>query len=170
MTELKKCPFCGGNGRLSFKDYRFGGQNFRGEKKISYRIQVICSKCHSRGKPVVTEMLINPNPYRTSFYLAHTKSRHFCSLMNNDIVAKEDKTFEPYVNDAIEAWNRRAEEQKTQKHGRWDADSDGYWNGELVYDHWFCSECGWDDGVSLEERPNYKFCPNCGARMDEVSE
>lgn len=52
------------------------------------------------------------------------------------------------------------------RHGRWDGDADGYYNGELVYDHWFCSECDWDDGGSLEEKPNYNYCPNCDAKME----
>ena len=55
-------------------------------------------------------------------------------------------------------------------HAKWDAEADGYSDGELVYDHWFCSECGWDDGGSLEEEPNFAFCPHCGAKMDEGAE
>lgn len=31
--EIKKCPFCGGNAKVSFKDYKFGGQNYRGDKE-----------------------------------------------------------------------------------------------------------------------------------------
>lgn len=53
------------------------------------------------------------------------------------------------------------------RHGHWDADADGYADGELVYDHWYCSECGWDDNGFLEEKPNYKYCPNCGAKMED---
>ena len=30
---------------------------------------------------------------------------------------------------------------------------------------WKCSECGFDDGFV-----GYNFCPNCGARMDGVSD
>lgn len=53
-------------------------------------------------------------------------------------------------------------------HGHWDADADGYADGEPVYDHWFCSECGWDDNGFLEEKPNYKYCPRCGSKMDNA--
>ena len=50
-------------------------------------------------------------------------------------------------------------------HGRWDGTANGYWDGELVYDIWNCSECGFDaDGA--DEKPDWKYCPNCGARMD----
>ena len=58
-------------------------------------------------------------------------------------------------------------EAEPVRHGHWDADADGYADGEFVYDHWFCSECGWDDSGFLEEKPNYKYCPYCGARMED---
>ena len=63
-----------------------------------------------------------------------------------------------------------AEKQPTAEvepvvHGQWEGTADGYAGGELVYDMWSCSECGFDaDGA--EEKPEWKFCPNCGARMD----
>ena len=53
--------------------------------------------------------------------------------------------------------------------GQWEGSADGYANGVLVYDMWRCSECGFDaDGA--EEKPEWKFCPNCGARMDKENE
>ena len=49
--------------------------------------------------------------------------------------------------------------------GTWEGTADGYANGELVYDTWACSECGYtvdtDDPDDLT-----KFCPNCGAKME----
>lgn len=53
-----------------------------------------------------------------------------------------------------------------RKRGNWNGEADGYADGELVYDVWYCSECnhciddGTDDPTML---PN--FCPNCGADM-----
>lgn len=50
--------------------------------------------------------------------------------------------------------------------GEWLGEGDGYADGEIVYDVWYCSECdhciddGTDDPALL---PN--FCPNCGADM-----
>ena len=50
--------------------------------------------------------------------------------------------------------------------GEWIGEGDGYADGEIVYDVWYCPECnhciddGTDDPVLL---PN--FCPNCGADM-----
>lgn len=55
------------------------------------------------------------------------------------------------------------------RHGRWEGTADGYADGELVYDMWACSECGFDaDGA--EEKPEWKYCPNCGAQMDGGAE
>lgn len=55
------------------------------------------------------------------------------------------------------------------RHGRWEGTADGYADGELVYDMWACSECGFDaDGA--EEKPEWKYCPNCGAKMDGGAE
>ena len=49
--------------------------------------------------------------------------------------------------------------------GTWEGMADGYADGELVYDTWTCSECGYtvdtDDPDDLT-----KFCPNCGAKME----
>lgn len=54
------------------------------------------------------------------------------------------------------------------KHGRWVGSADGYADGELVYDMWECSECGYDaDGA--DEKPDWNYCPNCGAKMDGES-
>ena len=100
MAELKPCPFCGGAGKVSFKDHRFGGQNWRGDKKLSYRVQVICNKCKSRGRPVITDMHINPNPYISKWGNNYHASATKCQEQTN--------LFEPYVEKAIEAWNRRA--------------------------------------------------------------
>lgn len=53
--------------------------------------------------------------------------------------------------------------------GVWYGDEyDGYADGCPVYDTFLCSRCGYvvaDDGRTL---PGY--CPNCGAKMDTVSE
>lgn len=50
-------------------------------------------------------------------------------------------------------------------HGQWVGTADGYADGELVYDIWECSECGYDaDGA--DEKPDWNYCPVCGAKMD----
>ena len=53
-------------------------------------------------------------------------------------------------------------------HGQWDGEGDGYADGEIVIDVWYCSKCGYciDDGTDDPNiLPNY--CPNCGALMDK---
>lgn len=52
-------------------------------------------------------------------------------------------------------------------HGQWQGEGDGYADGGLVYDVWYCSECGCciDDGTDDAEMLP-KYCPNCGAKMD----
>ena len=56
-------------------------------------------------------------------------------------------------------------EAEPVKHGQWVGTADGYADGELVYDMWECSECGYDaDGA--DEKPNWNYCPHCGAKMD----
>jgi len=53
-------------------------------------------------------------------------------------------------------------------HGEWYGEADGYADGELVFDIWSCPICGkrFDE---WEEKPDWNFCPNCGARMDGES-
>ena len=96
LVILKPCPFCGGKARISYHDEKFGGQNYNGDKRIKYRVQVICNKCHSRGKPIVTDWLINPNPYTFRGYIVpNTRSE------------EQANVFRPYINKAAEAWNNR---------------------------------------------------------------
>ena len=57
----KQCPFCGGNGDLSIRQGKFFGFNGFGDKKMKMVLQVICNRCHSRGMPITTDYLVNPN-------------------------------------------------------------------------------------------------------------
>lgn len=100
---LKLCPFCKGTAKLSFKQVRFGGWNFQGERRLKYRVQVICNRCHARGKPVTTDWIVNANPKDTLFVIGE----FFYSIVSTEYHDKMTKAFEPYVEQAIEAWNRR---------------------------------------------------------------
>lgn len=52
------------------------------------------------------------------------------------------------------------------KQGEWVGEADGYADGELVYDIWYCSNC--DYAVDDDEPPTWNYCPNCGAQMKGV--
>lgn len=95
--KLKPCPFCGGKGKVSYKDYRFGGWNGKSDIRRKYRVQVICNRCKSRGKPIITDWIVNHSPYQTTYW--DKDSRHEEAM----------KAFMPYIVQAIEAWNRRQE-------------------------------------------------------------
>lgn len=43
----------------------------------------------------------------------------------------------------------------------WYGEADGYADGELVYDRWFCGHCG-TYFPEWEDKPNWNFCPICG--------
>lgn len=51
--------------------------------------------------------------------------------------------------------------------GQWEGEGDGYADGEIVLDVWYCSQCGYciDDGTDNQDCL-LKYCPNCGAKMD----
>lgn len=118
MTEpykipLKLCPFCGGkakvffkntklsfkNPKVSFKNHAFKGQNDFGDKKLKYRVQVICNRCKSRGKPVFTDWLINPNPWMSAW-------GNQGEATTPRMIAQTE-AFKPYVEEATKAWNKR---------------------------------------------------------------
>ena len=93
--------------------------------------------------------------------------------MNNDLISRSaliadlsEKGFLPaFVQRAIE--RAPAADVAPVRNGRWDGEGDGYADGEIVLDVWYCSACGHciDDGTDDPYiLPNY--CPNCGAKMD----
>lgn len=42
-------------------------------------------------------------------------------------------------------------------------EADVYDDGELVYDTWICPKCGEDYEIEYHD---YKYCPDCGQRID----
>lgn len=97
LVILKPCPFCGGKARISSKDVKFGGWNGVGDRRVKYRIQVICNKCHSRGKPITTDWMINPEAWVINGFIPE---------WNTEAKEKAEE-FKPYINMAAEAWNNR---------------------------------------------------------------
>ena len=98
-TELKPCPFCGGKAKVSFRNYKYYGKSDFGDVKKSYIVQVFCKKCKSRGKPIATDWLINPNPWQMDRF----------ATPNTPCKKQADK-FSWWVEKAIEAWNERAKD------------------------------------------------------------
>lgn len=101
MSELKPCPFCGGKAKISWVDVDYGGQSGRGDRKNKYRFQVICNRCHSRGKPVKSDWLINCNPWSSRY-----TGRNYGESQHVD---EQTDMIKPYVDAAISAWNDRKE-------------------------------------------------------------
>ena len=68
------------------------------------------------------------------------------------------------MNLAISALTPPTQEQMERVFGgSWEGSADGYADGELVYDMWTCSECGYF--IDEEDDPDMlpDFCPKCGA-------
>ena len=54
------------------------------------------------------------------------------------------------------------------EHGKWIGTQwDGYADGNPVYDEWECSVCGY---VFAGNEAIWRYCPNCGAKMDGEKE
>ena len=54
------------------------------------------------------------------------------------------------------------------RHGKWIEHHKPYtWMG---YTYWSCSECGFECGYEKDITIRTKYCPHCGAKMDEVNE
>ena len=51
-----------------------------------------------------------------------------------------------------------------EKTGRWIGEGDGYADGNIVLDMWYCSNC--DYCYEDDEKPDWNYCPNCGAKME----
>lgn len=42
-------------------------------------------------------------------------------------------------------------------------EGDGYADGVMVYDTWYCQNCG----AGYEETEDYRYCPNCGQAIEQ---
>lgn len=79
-----------------------------------------------------------------------------------DNVAEEAQRVAYEVNDFMKAIAKEMEAEPV-KHGRWIDKEDPYG----FFDHIpVCSECG----CTTKMREKYRYCPNCGSKMDEVEE
>ena len=144
--ELKPCPFCGGKARISFLQTAFAGINGFGDKKIKYRVQVICNKCHARGKPITTDWMINPYPWDSAWNPKYGKNQ------------EQTEMFRPYVEQAITAWNRAM--GSTEKSSTVERTAKVEHHGTVAYPFLHCGECG------REVQEHDVYCHECGARLE----
>lgn len=109
LTEqgvLTPCPCCGGKGKIMARQHSFHGQNYAGNKKLSWQIYIKCTRCHARSTPQKTEpiklysdtgWIQNGNFYATEWWRGKSKG-----------LKAANEAFAKYVHKAIEAWNTRA--------------------------------------------------------------
>lgn len=94
----------------------------------------------------------------------HLTDRLMESALNNvGIKADADEVFRDIAENRLPVWIDELQTYDAQevRHGRWRLTE----LGDSVYK---CSNCGFiRDSYLLEED---KFCPHCGAKMDEVEE
>lgn len=83
MAELKPCPFCGGT------DIRYS-LKITGHFDVRYHAAMYCNNCHCYGARTLTKTV------RHEDYKGRTE-------IENNVEVKQN---------AIEAWNRRAEDGK----------------------------------------------------------
>lgn len=94
-------------------------------------------------------------------YLLHRYSPHWCKCTQ----CGAEGPVKASDSEAVEGWNKRAEEANDAEripHGCW-------LPSEIPHEKYVCSHCGgacwyYDyEGIVARSR----FCPNCGAKMDE---
>lgn len=87
----------------------------------------------------------------------------------NDAIAHNALSYEGCTNEIVESIARiPAADVRPVVKAEWYGEADGYADGELVYDMWSCPVCG-KRFEEWEEKPDWNFCPNCGADMREES-
>lgn len=109
LTEagvLLPCPHCRGKAKVTARQKGFHGQNYQGNKKLSWWVYIKCNKCHARSKPIKTE------PIKLYAENSHVSEGCFYStdwhLGVGRGVPVANRIFGPYVKEAIREWNTRA--------------------------------------------------------------
>lgn len=76
-------------------------------------------------------------------------------ILNGDVLGTKEQTYEA-IKMAINAL-----EVEPTRHGKWIVVAED-WRHQI---EWYeCSQCRFESSTA------YKYCPNCGAKMDEVEE
>lgn len=101
--------------------------------------------------------------------LQHLTDRLMESALNNvGIKVDADELFRDIAENRLPVWldELPAADVQEVRRGCWiGTEHDGYADGYPVYYEWKCSVCGC---VFEDEEPTYNYCPNCGARCEEV--
>ena len=67
-----------------------------------------------------------------------------------------EKVYDDFSKVAIEALEKQIPKKPS-------IEGDGEWEGQLVYDTWICPCCNKSYEIDYDD---YKYCPNCGQRID----
>ena len=120
----------------------------------------------SREKPYFSILYFDPAD--KDFYIGYSSYYldYVFNWLNENFEIVEDGNF------ALSAL-RPVSRERVEKvwRGEWMGSGDGYADGELVYDTWECSHCGYV--IDEEDDPDMlpQFCPKCYAAMtDEAVE
>jgi len=85
----------------------------------------------------------------------------------DELCSEDDLT--PEVAESVLTALRPVSREQVEKvwRGEWMGSADGYADGELVYDTWECSHCGYV--IDEEDDPDMlpQFCPKCYAAMTD---
>lgn len=83
------------------------------------------------------------------------KFKSIFGIYATELWAKSEEEFIEWLN---------SEDAVSVRHGTFiGTEFDGYADGCPAYYEWKCSECGC---IFEDDEPTYKFCPNCGAKME----
>lgn len=81
-------------------------------------------------------------------------------LIDADALLKHKSDHETISTHLI--WNAPTVDAVPVRHGHWI--DEGLYNDDFPYHAWKCSECG--EYIIEIDVPWYKFCPECGAKME----
>ena len=80
------------------------------------------------------------------------------------------REWHPHIREAQDVIRHIQSAEPERKTGTWIGEWDAYdLDGEPIVDIWRCSVC---DKVfdEWEDKPDWKYCPNCGARLEDHEE
>lgn len=87
---------------------------------------------------------------------------HMC-MINGDAMVKIESRFFESDEEAIKVWNRRAETETAVTEIYYSQNKSYMGDNRLVHDYFECPCCGLI--ADKDERPTWRYCPSCGARI-----